>query len=367
VPEPRIRRQGSAELTADYPGPRLAPRIVYDANDHATVIDDGITTITETLSPQGRVIARRVTDAVTGDLLEQVSVGYAGPGDNRAYEIVHQDGPDPVTTYVAGPDGLLTIDTAGTAAWPLDDGHGHTLGTAGDGGTYTPNPAADEFGVMPGGQTRGQDSLDWLGGEMRHRTGDLFGLIRMGVRLYDPNLGRFHGVDPVDGGSANTYDYCNADPINCRDLTGEISLWTVTKFVAGGLACTVTFAVCAGVGLAIAPADTAVAYHQEGEWNTRVTQTALVGAVGAVLAPAVTFRVPARVTGVGRVDRLGNTVLKGTTRTTVQNAYSTTAAGVAHRAGVTVVNAVIQAGVAWTLNSTYRVLRRHVGNGRSYL
>ncbi len=230
----RVRRSGTAELKVSYPGPKLDPTIEYDANDHATVIDDGITRIAETLSPQGRVIEREVTDSATGELLESVTIGYAGPGDNRAYEIIHQDGPDPIVTYIAGPGGLLTIDTAGVGMWPLDDGHGHTLGTADGDGGYTANPLADEFGVMPGGhQQRGDDQLDWLGGELRHRTGDAFGLIRMGVRLYDPALGRFLGVDPIDGGSANTYDYCNADPINCRDLTGEWTLGGLVSSVKG--------------------------------------------------------------------------------------------------------------------------------------
>jgi hypothetical protein len=32
---------------------------------------------------------------------------------------------------------------------------------------------------------------------------------------------RFLEVDPVEGGSANDYDYCSADAIGCLDLTGE--------------------------------------------------------------------------------------------------------------------------------------------------
>lgn len=43
----------------------------------------------------------------------------------------------------------------------------------------------------------------------------------MGARLYDPILGRFLSVDPVDGGSLNNYDYCDQDPVNCYDLSGE--------------------------------------------------------------------------------------------------------------------------------------------------
>lgn len=45
----------------------------------------------------------------------------------------------------------------------------------------------------------------------------------MGVRLYNPTLGRYLQTDPVNGGSANAYDYVNQDPVNADDLTGEAS------------------------------------------------------------------------------------------------------------------------------------------------
>jgi RHS repeat-associated protein len=44
--------------------------------------------------------------------------------------------------------------------------------------------------------------------------------IEMGARQYSPVIGRFLEIDPIEGGSANAYDYVDADPINGRDLTG---------------------------------------------------------------------------------------------------------------------------------------------------
>jgi len=50
------------------------------------------------------------------------------------------------------------------------------------------------------------------------------GTTRMGVRLYDPALGRFLSVDSVEGGSANDYDYANQDCVNQYDLDGRASV-----------------------------------------------------------------------------------------------------------------------------------------------
>jgi hypothetical protein len=45
----------------------------------------------------------------------------------------------------------------------------------------------------------------------------------MGVRTYVPGIGRFTSPDPIQGGSANDYDYANQDPINETDLNGLCS------------------------------------------------------------------------------------------------------------------------------------------------
>ncbi|WP_269439627.1 DNRLRE domain-containing protein [Streptomyces paludis] len=83
--------------------------------------------------------------------------------------------------------------------------------------------AYDEYGsLVPGTDpTR----YGWLGGKQRS-TETPSGVILMGVRLYDPLLGRFLSVDPILGGNANAYDYVNGDPVNRLDLDGK---WGISK------------------------------------------------------------------------------------------------------------------------------------------
>jgi len=73
----------------------------------------------------------------------------------------------------------------------------------------------------------------------------------MGARPYDTALGRFLTVDPIDGGSLNTYDYAAQDPVNGFDLNGmavtpiHIGILAAVVFAAGGGIC-VSSPICLG-------------------------------------------------------------------------------------------------------------------------
>jgi len=220
---------GSGTLTAGYPGRPAKEVITYDGNDHATSIDDGTNTTTEVLSPSGRVLRRTVTDDATGQVSEDVIFGYDSGSDSPAYSRPVAGGA--TTTYITGPDGLLVIDTAGTATYPIQNGHGDVVGTTDSAGAFTANPEADEFGVGAPPTNR----LGWLGGKQRFSTGGNLALVRMGVRLYDPALGRFLEVDSVEGGSANDYDYVDQDPVNDFDLAGTFGWKKMFRRIGRGV------------------------------------------------------------------------------------------------------------------------------------
>lgn len=49
------------------------------------------------------------------------------------------------TTYLGGPGGLMVIDVAGVATYPLADGYGDIVGTTDALGVFVANPPTDEL------------------------------------------------------------------------------------------------------------------------------------------------------------------------------------------------------------------------------
>jgi RHS repeat-associated protein len=155
---------------------------------------------------------------VTGSKEATEVFHYAGGSDSPAWTAKGSEW----TRNIGGIGGGLAAiqPSSGETSLQLASLHGDVVATASLSPTAK-EPAAkfefDEFGNPKSGKA---GRFGWLGGKQR-RTELPSGVIQMGVRSYVPALGRFLSTDPVRGGSANSYDYVNQDPVNGLDLDGR--------------------------------------------------------------------------------------------------------------------------------------------------
>jgi RHS repeat-associated protein len=152
---------------------------------------------------------------------KQESFHYGGPGDTVAWS---QTGASSFSRYVTGINGELAAiaDTSGsstTVELQLTDLHGDIVATASLESSVSSLLSTFGFDEYGNPKQSGLRRFGWLGGKAR-RTELKSGVIQMGVRSYVPALGRFLSPDPIMGGSANSYDYAEADPVGRSDLTG---------------------------------------------------------------------------------------------------------------------------------------------------
>ena len=187
----------------------------YFATNMVAVQSQGGITNTFELDASGRQRSR----LQGGAGLEGTEVfHYSNPGDSPAWT----ERGSVWTRNIGGiGGGLGAIQESGKEiTLPLTNLHGDVVATAAVNpgvtalkGTF----AHDEFGNPISG-TAGR--FGWLGG-MQRRTELPSGIIQMGARSYVPAIGRFLSTDPIAGGSANAYDYGNADPVNQFDPSGK--------------------------------------------------------------------------------------------------------------------------------------------------
>ncbi|GAA3786652.1 hypothetical protein GCM10022226_00950 [Sphaerisporangium flaviroseum] len=195
------------------------------------------------------------------------------------------------TRNITGFTGLAATQSSdGTVTFQLANLHGDVVATASNSATATGITSyfeQTEYGVPRADNITKPSRYGWLGNAQRS-TDSLADITLMGVRLYNSITGRFLQVDPIPGASANAYDYCNADPINCYDLDGRAPWWVaLAAATAAGVA---SWVACSAVPFlrALGPTCDVIAGGVGGAvyewvangWNWKKVIAFAVGAVG---------------------------------------------------------------------------------------
>ncbi|CAN5731803.1 hypothetical protein BH24ACT5_BH24ACT5_29230 [soil metagenome] len=194
----------------------------YDATDRHLATTNGPAGVTYRRDSTDRIIERRPAGGAP------VRYGYTADGDTSDFTTTetgvvlerHIGLPGSVLVTINGPSQTWSHANIPGNIAAATDGAG-----AKQGHTRTYDPYGNATGPLVD-NSAGDLDYGWLGEHRRpteHENG-ITDTIEMGARQYDPTLGRFFQVDPVEGGSANDYDYCNADSLNCTDLNGEAAL-----------------------------------------------------------------------------------------------------------------------------------------------
>lgn len=205
----------------------------WTAANRMLAVTDGSVTVEYGLDPLGRTLNRTATGGAEDSESEY---HYSADADTASWVADTVDEEETITRYVNGGGGLLATQIiGGDISYPLYTPHGNVWAWTDDQGGVTSTSVYDEYGnpLQPVSGDLGVDRYGWLGQQQREWDTDLT-LTLMGVRGYDPALGRFLTVDPIRGGSANDYDYVSGDPLNHEDLDGTVKRPRGGGFGRGG-------------------------------------------------------------------------------------------------------------------------------------
>jgi RHS repeat-associated protein len=174
------------------------------------------------LLSSGDGLGRRVR-AVRGSL----EVVYLYSGDTLVAEGSRQSSNEPLqwVYYGFGSAMYQQVSSAGDEFkhWNL---RGDLAATSSPTSGYSPAPITDAFGDLVNGN---RQTYDWNGAWGYRNEALTGGLQKVGVRWYDPAVGRFLQQDPWLGDiyeplTSNRYIYCTNDPINWLDCSGLIKV-----------------------------------------------------------------------------------------------------------------------------------------------
>jgi large repetitive protein len=170
-----------------------------------------------------RIVSR--TETPSGGAATTIRYGYTGPGDTSDLTLSASNAV--LERVVTLPGGASYTARGAGSVWSYPNLHGDNIAVTNNTGvkqgvTTFYDPFGNLIaGTLPDNVSGGLDN-GWLGQHQRpvETAAGLQTTIEMGARPYNPILGRFLGVDPVEGGTPNAYTYVD-DPVNEFDLNGQ--------------------------------------------------------------------------------------------------------------------------------------------------
>jgi RHS repeat-associated protein len=213
----------------------------YDVSDRNVSIASGDKERNYTRDALDRI--KSVEDKENGYVTSLVSYGFTDDSDSPDY--LADSAGTVKQKYLTLPGGVsVTIKTdstsAGATTYSLSNLHGDVSATINADGalmdTFMTGPFGEVLPNQPATKTNATldtnnpvntasgSSYGYVGKHQKSTETDispiLGGVVQMGARVYIPAMGRFLSVDPVEGGTDNSYSYAN-DPVNQSDITGK--------------------------------------------------------------------------------------------------------------------------------------------------
>jgi RHS repeat-associated protein len=195
--------------------------MAYDGSNRHVQTVKGTSTVRYVRDATDRIVERRVNGATVA------RYAYSASGDTGDATLDALGNVMEKTIPLLG--GVLLTTRATGDVWSYPNIHGDVMATANaaglkQGSTLNYDPYGQPASAVPD-NSAGNFDYGWLGQHQRPvETEAGIATIEMGARPYVPGLGRFLQVDPVEGGSANDYDYVMGEPINQFDLDGKYCL-----------------------------------------------------------------------------------------------------------------------------------------------
>ena len=184
----------------------------WDPFDQLAEVDDGSSPVQFSYDALGRRSERT----------ESAATATAHYGDLSDLATLDTDAGGVLQSFVDGPAGLAEQRSGSSTSYPLADAHGDVMTMADGSGSVASRQDWDPWGEPTTGPAL---EFGWLGSQER-RTDPMTGLTQMGIRAYNPAMGRFLSEDPVlghleFGSSSNRLTYVGGNPITRHDVQGR--------------------------------------------------------------------------------------------------------------------------------------------------